>query len=248
MAPNTFTFPPPPPPPPPSHFSGSDTDYGFRGQRGGRRGRGPGRGAPRGAYSRFPGPHNNLKSSYGDGGGSSNAHTLPVQSSNNRRGNVAYYNPNFIQGNPQLARPQAQANGYLGGAVFARGNQHEAHGEVSSNLAYTHLAPRVSPSSCPDINAKRSYNDAFPGEKSQRYASLVSPAVPSFGTPLPTGASKPANVQIQGKTNKKSMNSAANALGLTPASLGYETSSEEEDDIDEVLVLLFCSNYRATAE
>ncbi|MDI1491372.1 MAG: hypothetical protein OHK93_002581 [Ramalina farinacea] len=62
---------------------------------------------------------------------------------------------------------------------------------------------------------------------------MVSPAVPSFGAPLPTVSSKPANVQIQGKTNKKSTNSAVNALGLTPASLGYETSSEEEDDVDE---------------
>lgn len=77
---------------------------------------------------------------------------------------------------------------------------------------------------------------------------MVSPAVPSFGAPLPTVSSKPANVQIQGKTNKKSTNSAVNALGLTPASLGYETSSEEEDDVDEVLMLLFCFNYRATAD
>ena len=236
MAPKTFTFPPPPPPPPPQ-FSPPPTDYGFRGQRGGGRGRGSGRGAPRGGYSRFPRPNDCLNNAYGNRGGSSNLHTLPVQGSNNYRGNVAYYNPNFIQKNPQLATPQAQANGYLGGPSFGNGNQREAYGEASRGPGHTHLNPRASPGSRQDSSGKRSYNDAFPRDYSQRSPSMVSPAVPSFGAPLPTVSRKAANVQIQGKANKTSANSAVNALGLTPASLGCETSSEEEDDMDEVRML-----------
>lgn len=248
MAPNTFAFPPPPPPPPQPQFSAPNTDYGFRGQRGGGRGRGSGRGAVSGGYSRFPGHKNNLKGSYGNGRGYSNANTLPGHTSNNLHGNVAYYNPSFIQRNVQVARPQAQANGYLGGPLFGKSNQPGAHGEASSSPDHTRLTPQDSPGSCQDINGKRNYNDAFPRKCSQRTGSLVSPAVPSFGAPLPTSKNRAANAQIPGKANKKSRNSAVNALGLTPAPLGCESSSGEEDDVDEVLMLVFCSNYRATAE
>ena len=247
MAPKTFTFPPPPPPPTPQ-FSPPPTDYGFRGQRGGGRGRGSGRGAPRGRYSRFPGPNGNLNNTYGNGGGSSNPHILPVQGSINHRGNVAYYNPNFIQRNPQLVTSQAQANGNPGRPLFGNGNQCEIYGEESSNPGTTHLNPRASSGSWQDVNGKRSYNNAFPRDYSQRSASMVSPAVPSFGAPLPTASSKIASVQMQRKTNKKSMNLDVNALGLTPASLDYESSSEGEDYMDEVLMLLFWLHYRAKAD
>lgn len=56
----------------------------------------------------------------------------------------------------------------------------------------------------------------------------VAPAVPSFGTPLPV--SLPPSQETEEKPKKKKRRH--NQLGLTPKSLEYE-SSEDENDVDE---------------
>lgn len=80
---------------------------------------------------------------------------------------------------------------------------------------------------------KRGHYDAFGRSRSSNpktnAKSQVAPSVPSFGIPLPV---KPPAPQETGRKSRKKKR-RHNQLGLTPKTVEYESSEEEENDADE---------------
>lgn len=76
---------------------------------------------------------------------------------------------------------------------------------------------------------KRRYSSTFEKPTSQGPRPTASPAVPSFGVPLPAKPPQPVETSRQGQKKKKRK---FNQLGLTPKTDEHE-SSDEEDDADE---------------
>ena len=97
-----------------------------------------------------------------------------------------------------------------------------------------------SPNSYPDQRnrGQKRQHDGIAGQRrhknktSAEMKTKVAPAVPSFGTPLPV--SLPPSQEIEERPKKKRRRH--NQLGLTPKSLEYE-SSEDENDVDEEVKL-----------
>lgn len=90
------------------------------------------------------------------------------------------------------------------------------------------------PYSDPRNRGQKRQHDVVSGQRrhksktSAETKTKVAPAVPSFGTPLPV--SLPPAQETEGRPKKKKRRH--NQLGLTPKSLEYE-SSEDENDLDE---------------
>lgn len=80
-------------------------------------------------------------------------------------------------------------------------------------------------------------HDGVAGQRRQKNTTSaektkVAPAVPSFGTPLPVSLPPSQETEVMPKRKKR----RHNQLGLTPKSLEYE-SSEDENDVDEEVKL-----------
>jgi hypothetical protein len=78
---------------------------------------------------------------------------------------------------------------------------------------------------------KRGYGDTFGRPRTQNLRPQASPAVPSFGGPLPLPVKPPVPQDRPSKPRKKKRKH--NQLGLTPKTEEHESSEEEEDDADE---------------
>ncbi|KAI9719129.1 MAG: hypothetical protein M1828_006311 [Chrysothrix sp. TS-e1954] len=256
---NSFTFPPPPPPPPskPHHADFPNPSHqhnGFpRARGGGPRGRGRGRGSShRGGFSseRSGGhavpPHvsgglHAQRPMMGNANGyapqgafpsmypqESFPHQAPFPSNFPSSGFQSYPQPSFGMN----AMP-VQPSGY--------------HPNMGYGQNYAPGFTAVSPMGQPlrmgfgfDQNEHPASSNGF-RKPAKKPKVDVAPAIPAFGTSLPAKPPAPASESTEPskdgsksyKRTRRGQRRRPNQLGLTPAGEDYESSSDEEEDVDE---------------